>query len=246
VAYPLFVQVGSALNNFMGTRDRAKDVTDIVDNVRGVLNNLISSWDIPAADKDDELKSTKILFAGWSWRFARFHIGAFRYESRHFNFHRERVRLPYPWQQVNRSFMFLGDYESDYMNILTSLLDRRHGPQASGTVRRIAFDYEPIEALALMLRGKESKEDFPAIGGAPQMLKVYAHGNDLPVVTRMASDAHYLLGRRLREWEKTAYPVLDLTGDEPRFIYPMSRIPLPSSLVGGHEDLNVDTDTRPS
>jgi hypothetical protein len=142
--------------------------------------------------------------------------------------------------------MFLGDYESDYMKILTELLDRRHGRQAPGTARHVTFDYEPIEALALMLRGKESKEAFPTIGGAPQMLKVYAHGNDLPVVTRMASDAHYLLGRRLREWEKTAYPVLDLTGDEPRFIYPMSRIPLPSSLVGGREDLNVDADTKPS
>jgi hypothetical protein len=65
--------------------------------------------------------------------------------------------------------MFLGDYESEYVNILISLLGRRHGRQAPGTVRYITFDYEPIEALALMLQEKKNTKDFPAIGGAPQM-----------------------------------------------------------------------------
>jgi hypothetical protein len=70
VAYPLSVQLGSALNNFIKTRTRGADVTDVVNNVRGVLNNLISSWDISQSDKDEELKETKVLFAGWSWKFS--------------------------------------------------------------------------------------------------------------------------------------------------------------------------------
>lgn len=94
MAYPLFVQVGSALNNFIKTRTRAADVTDVVNNVRGVLNNLISSWDLSLSEKDEELKHTMILFAGWSWKFGRFDIGVYGYENGSFEFHHRRTRLP--------------------------------------------------------------------------------------------------------------------------------------------------------
>ena len=42
--------------------------------------------------------------------------------------------------------------------------------------------YEPIHALALMLRKNTSTkpEPFPKIGGSPQILKIYTYGNDLP------------------------------------------------------------------
>jgi hypothetical protein len=67
------------------------------------------------------------------------------------------------------------------------------------------------------------------------MLKIYAHGNDLPIVVRTDVDAHYLLGRQLFEWEKTSYPILDLTGDKVRFIYPITSIPLPTDLVSADQ-----------
>lgn len=231
VAYPVFIQVGSALNNYGGTRDRARDVTDVVDNIKGVLNNLIDSWDLPATNKAEELSTTKILFAGWSWRFSRFHIGAFRHENNVFDFHRERSSLSHPWRQINKSFLFLGDYRQEYLMTLAALLERRHGRQPIEAKKDIKFDYEPIEALAIMLRAKSGNREFSAIGGAPQVLKIYAHGNDLPVVTRIGPDEHYLFGRRLREWEKTTYPILDLTETPSRFIYPLSSVPLPTKLA---------------
>ena len=44
------------------------------------------------------------------------------------------------------------------------------------------------------------------------MLKLYPFGNSLPIVVRNSKDQHYLFGRRLFDWEKTEYPILDLTG----------------------------------
>lgn len=233
IAYPLSVQVGSALNNFIKTRTRAGDVTSIAYNVGNLLNNLISSWDLAAEEKNEELKNTKILFAGWSWKYGRFDIGAFKYKNGSFEFHHETSRIPHPWREANRSLVFLGDYSREYTAFLASVLEKRHGQQSKKKIKLVNFDYEPIEALALMLQENEIKNNFPSIGGAPQLLKIYAHGNDLPVVVRTAGAAHYLLGRQLFDWEKTGFPVLDLTGDAPLFFYPMSNIPLPKDLTGG-------------
>lgn len=77
MAYPLFVQVGTTINNFIRTRTRAEDMPDITDMIGRVLNNLIASWDLPENEKAEQLASTRILFAGWSLKRRRFEIGFF-------------------------------------------------------------------------------------------------------------------------------------------------------------------------
>ena len=135
VAYPLAVQVASTVNNFIKTCTRGSDFTDLVHTIRLVLNNLIASWDLDLNLIEEELSpnenvngraikryKTKILFAGWSWKYQRFEIGAFKFKSGAFEFHREMARLPHPWGQNRRSLIFLGDYENDYMSILNHVL----------------------------------------------------------------------------------------------------------------------------
>jgi len=232
VAYPLFVQVGSALNNFIKTRTRAADVTDVVNNIEAVLNNLISSWDIALSDKAQKLAKTQILFAGWSWKSKRFDIGVFVYGNGSFEFHHRKIRLPYPWKEIKQSLLLIGDYETEYKASLASALEGKHGKPPVGGHKAINFDYEPIEALVRMLWQNEDRKCFPWIGGAPQLLKIYAHGNDLPIVIRTDADSHFLLGRRLFDWEKTEYPILDPSQSLPSFIYPVSNIPVPRELKG--------------
>jgi hypothetical protein len=231
IAYPLFVQSGAALNNFIKTRTRASDVTDVVGNIRGVVAGLISSWDLGKKEKEEELKDTRILFAGWSWKFNRFDVGLFKFVGGQFEFHHEKARVPYPWGETKKSLTFLGDYKAEYMEYLAKVLAKRYGVPSKKQARRVVdFDYEPLEALALMLRDNNKTSKFPLIGGAPQLLKIYAHGNDLPIVIRTDKDSHFLLGRKLIDWEKTNYPLLDVRGRSPKFIYPMSAIPLPKHL----------------
>lgn len=235
VAYPLFVQVGSALNNFIRTRTRGADVTEVVDKIASVLTNLLSSWDLDAAGIAEEIADTRILFAGWSWRFRRFEIGQFVPDGTTFRYDRRKARLPYPWREKNRSLVFLGDYKREYMGMLSGVLTRRHGPQPSrGPAKVVNFDYEPVEALLALLRRGHVEGGLTSIGGAPQILKIYPFGADLPLVVRENSTEHYLLGRKLFEWEKTTYPILDLTQDPPSFIYPLGTIPLPAVLVGNN------------
>jgi len=122
------------------------------------------------------------------------------------------------------------------MQELKDVLSTRHpaGKDASDKVM-VDFDYEPIEALHSLLTKSRSSKDFLAIGGAVQMIKVYPYGNSLPFAIRMAPASHFLLGRELFEWEKTEYPVLDLTGTKPIVHYPLSYIPLPNGLHGETE-----------
>ena len=200
VAYPLFMQVSSTLNNYTKTRTRASDITEVASIVGDILsNNLIGSWSLPVKEKSEELNGTKILFAGWSWKYRRFEIGIFKYEKNCFNLHHAKAKIPHPWAEVNRSLVFIGDHQSDYMTFFESMLQNRHGKHDISTKHSITFDYEPIHALALMLRKNTSTkpEPFPKIGGSPQILKIYTYGNDLPFVIRMSLDEHYLFGRRL-------------------------------------------------
>lgn len=228
VAYPFFIQVGTALDNHVKTRTRARDITRLGATIGQMLNKLIGAWDIPSHEKDEQLATTRILFGGWSWENRRFDVGFFKFESGAFRFHHQKARSRHPWHETQRSLMFLGDYEDDYMSSLRSVLERRHGKPATLDKKVVVdFDYEPIEALNDLLQ--QERPEHTAIGGAPQLIKVYSYGNTLPFVIRN-KNGHFLLGRSLFDWEKTEYPVLDLTGEKARLLYPMKRIPLPAEL----------------
>ena len=231
VAFPLFIQVASSVNAFIKSRTRAQDVTDMVPHILDLLNNLIDSWDLPVEEKSEYLSATRILFAGWSWKCKRFEIGNYKYVKPTYEYHRSKVKLPHPWKEAERSLIFLGDYEKDYLVHLQKVLETRHpGIMKEAEKKHVDFDYEPLKALATFLDETKGDVNYKAIGGAPQLLKIYPFAKDLPVVVRHASDEHYLFGRRLFEWEKTEYPVITLDEAQPRFLYPMASIPLPKDL----------------
>lgn len=240
IAYPLFIHVGTTLNNFLSTRTRAKDVTEIADIIGQVLNNLIISWDLNEDEKARQLASTKILFAGWSWKHQRFYIGFFQAKGCVFTFRRRRMPMPHPWLEDRRSLVFIGDYEQDYRAALDEILGLRHGASQRKVEAKkmVNFDYEPIEALHLLLQ----RRDLNYIGGAPQLIKVYKYGNDLPICIRTGAQDHFLFGRRLFDWEKTSFPILELNGSIPCIHYPMAAIQLPSAHCDGVEILNDGID----
>lgn len=229
IAYPLFIQASAALNNFIRTRTRAADVTDVAANIGQVLNNLATSWDLPAKEKKSELAATNIVFGGWSWKHKRFDIGVFLHDGKKFAFHHKRARIGFPWRETASSLVFVGDYEREYKQELAAVLEARHGKQTKA--KYVDLDYEPVEALNSFLMKAGEGKDYPAVGGAPQLVKVYSYGNSLPIVVRRSTKEHYLLGRKLFAWEKTEYPILDLTKNKPLFIYPMSDIPLPENCA---------------
>ena len=230
-AYPLFIQVGTTLNNHLKTRTRALDITQLGKLIGDLLNNLVGSWDLSQADKDQELATTRILLGGWSASLSRFYLGYYAYTNGQFSLSTKPMKLGHPWRESKPSLIVLGDYETEYVAELKAVLQRRH-PAAAATGDKIAFnfDYEPIEALHALLKKPDPNSMRTAIGGAPQLVKVYAYCNSIPFAVRTAPDEHFLLGRRLFGWEKTEYPILDLCLDPAKLLYPKLWIPLPSAL----------------
>nr|WP_312165685.1 hypothetical protein [Brevundimonas diminuta] len=246
VAYPLFMQAGSTLNNFIKTRSRATDLNVLSHIFSELLNALVGSWDLAANEKAEELESTRIVLTGWSARSQEFRLGLFEYENGEFVFKRARTKIPHPWYEKERSFLFVGDYERQYLDELAAVLAEKHGVSERRDEKRfVDLEYEPLVALQRLLARTGAEHEFSAIGGAPQMLKIYPFSQSLPFVVRTAPDAHYLFGRKLFEWEKTEYPVIDLTGEQLRFLYPMSEIPLPADLQDGEEE-EIGTEPLPA
>lgn len=62
-----------------------------------------------------------------------------------------------------------------------------------------------------------------ALGGAPQVIKIYEHANTLPIAVRWprsdGTKATTLLGRPLFDWEKTFNPIYD--PEQKLFYYPL-------------------------
>jgi hypothetical protein len=139
ITYPLFMQVGSTLDSFVRTRTRAKDIGDITDQITEMMNGIVASWDLPAAEKAEELADTKVLLGGWSWRNQRFTVGVFEFLDGRFKFKRRYLRLGHPWYENNRSLVFIGDYEAEYRSALVKILKRRFVPcrEYSDRVNRI-------------------------------------------------------------------------------------------------------------
>jgi hypothetical protein len=229
IAYPLFMQVSSALDNFIRTRTRAADVIEVAVHIGNILNNLVASWDAKPAVKKEWLADTNIVFGGWSWRYQRFEIGVFVHTGKEFAFRHPKARLNHPWREDGRSLVFVGNYKEEYLDELATVLASRYGKQTNP--KYFTFDYEPVEALNSLLKRTAKDIDFSDIGGGPQMVKVYSFGNTMPIVIRRSNKEHLLLGRQLFDWEKTEYPILDLTKAKPIFFYPMSEIPLPKDCI---------------
>ena len=230
ITYPLFLQVGSTLNNFIKTRTRATDVFDVANKIAGVINALVSSWDLPKADRNKELQETRVLFGGWSWRAQKFDIGVFSFTDGRCEYRRSKFRVGHPWYERHRSLVFIGDYEAEFRAALTALLEKRFATHKSLHRRYVDFDYEPVEALNELLKSSKAS-GLPLIGGAPQLAKIYPYGNSLPLVTKTSDNEFFLYGRKLFSWEKSELPILDLTKSTPKPLYPMAHIPSLSGVT---------------
>ncbi|WP_133251176.1 hypothetical protein [Novacetimonas pomaceti] len=223
IAYPLSVQASSALNNFIKTRTRSFDVSEIKDFLGKILNNLINSWDLKASDKANELEETKIFFGGWSWKSSKFIIGYFSYDVGKFVYHRKTTQLLFPFKDKHKSLIFIGDYKDKYREELKKVLSSLYAETKKSV--SVSLNYEPVVALHNMLKDSEVRDDLHLIGGSVQMVKIYQYGNTLPYVFRNSVGIQYLFGRKMFSWEKTERPILYIKDSDVKFSYPLSLIP---------------------
>jgi hypothetical protein len=201
-AYPIMLQVISAISQHQRLLSRAMDLQDLKGHLLRILNNMTSLvHDLPPGVPNEP--DTTFILCGWSWKKARFLAWLLHFDA---NIKRFTFRPASAWSgpraNKNKYLVFTGDYKKEFYERLVKLLRSKKKLQSGG------FDMEPLEVLRDMLRSGQ----YDKIGGAPQLIKVYKHMNCRPygIFWPTAGDKKVnLLGRPLLDYEMSEFLILD-------------------------------------
>lgn len=201
-AYPLLLQIRSAIEFHRRSLTRAQDLTDLKGHLLRVVNDMCSQIDdLPVGQTVPDDPDADFLLGGYSWKLRRFVLWTLHFDAHHKKF---AYRPAKNWTGVKgkRVFAFVGDSLAEAKDRLISIL------RARGKLTTGGFDMEPFEVLRDMIRDRVD----PRIGGPPQIVKVYRHLNATPYGVywpKRKGGKVTLLGRPLLAYEKTQLLVLD-------------------------------------
>jgi hypothetical protein len=178
------------------------DIHELKGHTLRVFDNLWSHIsDLPNGRKVPDPANASFIFGGYSWRKKRFAIWLLHFDKHIGKF---TFRTASRWRQGNyaKQIMFAGDNIKEAKTRLAELLRERDKLATGG------FDMEPFEVLRDMVRSSE----YPMIGGAPQVLKIYEFLNTQTYAVawpNRAAGTVTLMGRPLLPYELTGSTVLD-------------------------------------
>jgi hypothetical protein len=196
--YPIMEQFRNAIAMYPRARDRSMDLLDLKGHTLRVvqqMSTLIS--DPPKNAKKVDPPDAEFIFAGYSWKQARFRIWVLRFHGKLRRF----IYYDAEDETLGNEIAIIGDYVTDAKVELTSRLRGKDHAQSG-------FNMEPFEVLRGFCRDTKR----PEIGGAPQILKIYKHMNAMPYAVywpNRESSQISLMGRPLLPYEKAAFLVLD-------------------------------------
>lgn len=210
VAYPILLQVKASLDAHEETKNRIIDIVDLKSHIEKTIERLRTQIrDLPS--KDDTHRSFKFLLAGYSWKYSEFRAWVFKYDIKTKEFN------AYSMPRSGRQFVFMSDVDENEKIARAELM--RHLQFCGRRPGRI-LDWEPLKVLVSII----NDDDVRDIGGPPQIIKIYKHGNTLPINVlwpevkfedgircRVFEINH--LGRPLLGYEKTRLLTLDLEAD---------------------------------
>lgn len=230
IAFPFLFQLQAAVEDFHQSTDRSQDVPQLLHRVLELLNFYRDSWsDTDPVEFEPAMRGTRFLFGGWSWRHKQFFIYPIHYGAhiKRFSVLRNSKRKKRFGLPNGEMCVCIGNYTHEFLEQLSAEMQGcKH------------LDYKPLEVLCSMLSNprftdRKRDPDFydirdgkGAIGGAPQVIKIYEHANTLPIAVRWPRDdgtvATTLLGRPFFDWEKTFNPIYD--PERKCFYYPLSDV----------------------
>ncbi len=200
-AYPLMMQMASAIEQYPESRSREMDITHMKGHTLRVFNRMIQDVDNLPHSQDSVIPEAAFILGGYSWKHKRFYIWLLHYDD-HDSQYTYRPASPWGGVDGHKVIKFTGDHEDVAKEKLIEKLRKKDKLEEGG------FDYEPLSVLVDMIRD----ESYTSIGGPPQVMKVYQHMNSLPFVVYWPdreSGNLTLLGRPLLGYEKTHYPSID-------------------------------------
>lgn len=197
-AYPLMIQLQSAIANYPKAVNRSHDLVDLKGNILNFWNDMLKY------KSDYEIPDTSFLFGGYSWKTEKFVLWRLHYEKHDKIFTHRPISF---WKGVKGEIKISlsGDYTEDAKQRLIKILKDRDKLESGN------LDMEPFEVLRDMLREKNEVK-YPLIGGSPQLIKIYKHLNRTPIAVKWQIEGKAvvtLLGRPLLEYEKSTFPIID-------------------------------------
>lgn len=197
-AYPIMIQIKNAIEMYPKLLSRALDICD----ARGHFLRLMAKMrlfihDLPRNVNKPEPPETFFIFAGYSWVESEFKIWIIKYDK-----HTDQFIHETPNTIMGNLIAVTGDDTMEVRNRIFHLMNDRGKKSGDG------MDMEPFE----ILRDKIREESNAAIGGPPQIIKIYSHLNTMPYGVfwpRKETKQITFLGRPILNYELVPYPILD-------------------------------------
>jgi hypothetical protein len=205
-AYPLMLQFRNWLETNPAALNRSLDINDLKKRLRLVINDMrefIS--DLPHGQSEPDPPDCELIFGGWSWK---------RLSFKAWRFHYVRSRGIMDFEPEGAGIKIGRDHPIIFAGtpaavdraraMIIELLQTRDRFRTGVTY----FDMEPFEVLRDIIRSRL----FDDVGGPPQLVKIYRHGNNQPFAIKWELPRGWgltVLGRPLFLTEQTRLPVLD-------------------------------------
>lgn len=224
IAYPFILMLQNTILDYKKAFDREVDITKLKTRVLSLLNFFVRVHEgTVSADFENDLLQTSFIFGGWSWINARFYIWKIFYKK---DIRRYLASDIGTWRGLGipktseASIRIVGDYIPEFQAALRDKL----GPKikiAKQNEEHIKLDFEPLTVLAEMLRDPkftDRKQELKgAIGGAPQVTKVYPFLRTVNFAVEWDVGPKFVYaikGRVIADYELFAIPGLDpFTGE---------------------------------
>lgn len=186
--YPLMLQAVNTVASYDRAFNRHLSLDELHGHILRIFNDMLRHLtELPR--NEIQPARTDFLLGGYDWRALRFRLWRFVFDPAAQTFSSERV--PIGGRALKRRFAFVGDGVDDASERLLEVL------RAKGALRRGGhLDMEPLQVVAQMIEANE----YPMIGGFPQVMKVYRSLRVQPFGV-IYNDQACLHGRPLMDYE---------------------------------------------
>lgn len=219
IAYPFINQLQNSIFEYKKIMDRIVDINKFKGRVLWLLNKFISSHeDVIDSDFERDLLATHFIFGGWSWKNAKFYLWTISYDKDKKKYVSYIALKSGPLGLPSSNpveFAMIGDYREDYHTLLRSLVKTKVALCKNHGIK-LDFDYEPLACLATMLRDDEfvdrRRGRSGAIGGAPQVCKVYPFLRTMSYAVEWNIGEKFVYsikGRIIPDFENFTFPGID-------------------------------------
>ena len=202
-AYPLMLQLQTAVKMHPKIRSRAYDITHLKGHVLRIFNAMWRSIsDLPRGQTVPDPAESQFILAGYSWQYSTFKIWTVYFDNPYNEFKFREASTHRKKAGGNKYFAFIGDDANLANERAYEILRER------GRVKLSGMEMEPFEIILEFIRDPKK----PYIGGCPQIYKIYTHLNTLPYNIYWPNRASRKLafgGRILLPYERNEFLAMD-------------------------------------